>query len=302
MQRAILPRLCILNRKKRGIVYIARDCIPRQPFGFRRVSQDIDPILRDWPYRPDEVTVRLIDGDEGRRKIQLRLDLGVLQLEIDGRPDGRRIHDCDSWFEYHQRRQREHDAAHPDDAPYLLEPEDCAELLREGVQYYHRYICFWHLQRYELCARDTLRNLRLFAFVREHARNDRDKLQFDQWRPYVTMMHARAVATPLVELEQWDAAAGVLDAGIRGIERFLEDYDQSEKAQQVGELQFLRQWKEEIVSRIESPGDTEAETRTAAPTAITDRAAELRSKLKRAIIEERYEDAARLRDEIDHLK
>ncbi len=71
---------------------------------------------------------------------------------------------------YHQRRQSEHDAANPDGAPYLLEPEDCAELLREGVQYYHRYMCFWHLGFYELCARDTERNLRLFAFVREHAR------------------------------------------------------------------------------------------------------------------------------------
>ena len=171
-------------------------------------------------------------------------------MEFDGRPDGRRIHDEESWFAYHQRRQRDHDAANPDGAPYLLEPEDCAELLREGVQYYHRYICFWHLEHYELCARDTERNLRLFAFVREHARDERDKLRFDQWRPYVTMMHARAVATPLVELEQWDAAAGVLDAGIRGIERFLEEYNQAGRASQVGELTFLRRWKEEILTKI----------------------------------------------------
>ena len=134
----------------------------------------------------------------------------------------------------------------------LLEPEDCAELLREGVQYYHRYVCFWHLGFYELCARDTERNLRLFAFVRGHARHDRDKLRFDQWRPYVTMMHARAVATPLVELEQWDAAAGVLDAGIRGIERFLEEYNQVEQAPKVGELVFLRRWKEEIAAKIKA--------------------------------------------------
>src|SRR5262245_41867385 len=182
----------------------------------------------------------MVDGSDGRRKIQLRLDLGLLQMEIDGRPDGRRIHDADSWLEYHQRRQREHDAANPDGLPYLLEPEDCGELLREGVQFYHRYVCFWHLGSYELCARDTERNLRLFRCVREHARNDRDKLRFDQWRPYVTMMHARAVATPLVELEQWDAAVGVVDAGIRGIELFLEEYNQVQRASEVGELTFLR--------------------------------------------------------------
>jgi hypothetical protein len=268
------------------------------------VSFDIDPILRDWQYRPDEITVRVIEGEDSRRKIQLRLDLGVLQMEFDGRPDGRRIHDEESWFAYHQKRQRDHDSANPDAAPYLLEPEDCAELLREGVQYYHRYICFWHLGHYELCARDTERNLRLFAFVRGHARDDRDKLRFDQWRPYVTMMHARAVATPLVELEQWDAAAGVLDAGIRGIERFLEEYGQSEQASRVGELTFLRQWKEEIQSKIAGEAASAAgETAVAPPQSATvDRAADLRAQIESAIAEERYEDAALLRDELRRLE
>jgi hypothetical protein len=173
------------------------------------------------------------------------------------------------------------------------------------VQYYHRYVCYWHLGYYELCARDTERNLRLFAFVRGHARHDRDKLRFDQWRPYVTMMHARAVATPLVELEQWDAAAGVLDAGIRGIERFLEEYNQVEQASKVGELVFLRRWKEEITAKIkardgEAPDTTES-TATLTPPPV-DRAAELRAKIELAIVEERYEEAARFRDELRQLE
>ena len=265
------------------------------------MSLDINPILRDWPFRPDDITVRVVDGDDGARKIQLRLDLGLLQMEFDGRPDGRRIHDEESWLAYHQRRQKEHDAANPDAAPYLLEPEDCVELLREGVQFYHRYICFWQLGFYELCARDTERNLRLFAFVREHARDERDKLRFDQWRPYVTMMHARAVATPLVELEQWDAAANVLDAGIRRIESFLREYDQEGRAEEVGELVFLQRWKEEILSKIDS--DRVGQDDTVTPgTGPVDRAADLRAQLQMAIVEERYEEAAMIRDELKRLE
>jgi hypothetical protein len=244
----------------------------------------------------------VIEGEDGTRKIQLRLDLGILQMEFDGRPDGRQIHDTNSWLEYHKRRQKDHDAANPDGAPYLLEPEDCAELLREGVQYYHRYVCFWHLGFYELCARDTERNLRLFAFVRGHARHDRDKLRFDQWRPYVTMMHARAVATPLVELEQWDAAAGVVDAGIRGIERFLEEYNQVEQAPKVGELVFLRRWKEEITAKIKArDGEAPEVPNTLTPDPV-DRAADLRAKIELAIVEERYEEAAMIRDELRRLE
>lgn len=266
------------------------------------MSLDISSILSDWPFLPDDITARVIEGDDGRRRIQLRLDLGILQMEFDGRPDGRRIHDTQSWLEYHQRRQRDHDAANPDGAPYLLEPEDCAELLREGVQFYHRYVCFWHLGFYELCARDTERNLRLFAFVRGHARHDRDKLRFDQWRPFVTMMHARAVATPLIELEQWDAAERVLDAGIRGIERFLEDYNQADQAPKVGELTFLRRWKEEIIAKIKEQNGEAGETvATVEPTTV-DRIAELRAEISAAVDEERYEDAARLRDELRNLE
>jgi hypothetical protein len=186
----------------------------------------------------------------------------------------------------------------------VLEPEDCAELLREGVQYYHRYVCFWHLGHYELCARDTERNLRLFAFVRGHARHDRDKLRFDQWRPYVTMMHARAVATPLVELEQWDAAERVLDAGIRGIERFLEEYNQVHQAAKVGELTFLRRWKEEIAAKIKmlTHETAEVDAPTATAPAPIDRAAELRAEIESAVAEERYEEAALLRDELRQLE
>jgi hypothetical protein len=251
------------------------------------VSWDIEPILRDWPYRPDEITVRVIETDEGHRKIQLRLDLGVLQMEFDGRPDGRRIHDTASWFEYHQRRQRDHDTAHPDGAPYLLEPEDCGELLREGVQYYHRYLSFWHLERYELCARDTSRNLKLFAFVREFAAKDQDRLVFDQYRPYVTMMHTKAVATPLVELRQFEAAIQVIDAGIAGIRQFLEEYDQLDRAERCGELTHLERWREQLTSN-----------KPALPPPPPDPIDQLRVDLQQAIAEERFEEAARLRDEL----
>jgi hypothetical protein len=115
------------------------------------------------------------------------------------------------------------------------------------------------------------------------------------------MMHARAVATPLVELEQWDAAAGVVDAGIRGIERFLEEYNQVQRAAEVGELTFLRKWKEEIQSKIQPHSETavEAPPETAAPP--TDRAVELRAQIDLAIAEERYEDAAILRDELKQI-
>ncbi len=129
------------------------------------VSKDLTSILDGWQHEPDRFSVRIVPGDDGRDKIQVRLDLGILQMEIDGRPDGQQPEGLESWFDVFRTRQREHDTANPDGASFQLSPDDCQLLLREGVQYYHRYLSFWHLERYELCARDTSRNLKLFAFV-----------------------------------------------------------------------------------------------------------------------------------------
>ena len=251
------------------------------------MSQDLTPILDGWPHDPDRFAVRIVPGEDGRDKIQVRLDLGILQMEIDGRPDGQRPDGQESWFDIFRQRQQSHDAANPDGASFQLSPDDCQLLVREGVQYYHRYLAFWHLERYELCARDTSRNLKLFAFVREFAAKDQDRLSFDQYRPYVTMMHAKAVATPLLELEQFDAAIQVIDAGIASIERFLSDYGQTDRAERCGELTHLQSWREQIVAR-----------KPALPAPPPDPIDQLRADLQQAIAEENFEEAARLRDEL----
>ena len=196
---------------------------------------------------------------------------------------------CASWLDFFERQLEKHKADEPDDgSPFLLESEDCQRLLREGVQYYHRYVSFWHLERYELCARDTNRNLRLFAFVREHARHKKDKLQFDQWRPYVTMMHARAVATPLLGLRDYQAALGAIDAAIDGIHSFLREYNQMHNADDCSELEYLVRWREEIAAKTSD----EPSERPYNPLS------RLQAELELAVSEERFEDAARLRDTI----
>ncbi len=258
------------------------------------MTLDISAALNDWEFDPEGVAVRTITGDDGRERIQLRLDLGVLQMEINGRPDGKTIQGSESWLDLHSDRQHQHDEANPDGAPYQLQPEDCAELMREGVQYYHRYVSFWSLRRFELCARDTERNLRLFRFVREHARLERDKMQFDQWRPYVIMMHSRAVATPLVELEEYDAALSVIDNGIERVEQFLADYGRQDKADKINELIYLKRWRNEIASLTEESSESEPP----APDPIE----LLREQLSEAIAGERYEEAAGLRDELHRLE
>lgn len=245
--------------------------------------------------------VRSIMGEDGLEKIQLRLDLGLLQMEVDGRPDGLQIHGHVSWLEFYLSQQKTYELAHPDGPPFSLDEKACQALLREGVQYYHRYLSFWNLRRFELCARDTKRNLQLFAFVRKFATSEQDKLQFDQWRPYVIMMHTRAVAMPLVEMKLFDAALPAIDAGIAGIEEFLREYDQESRIDSVRELLFLKRWREELVGSQENSPKRDF-TDSFAPQVKEDPLSHLKAALQAAIEEEHYEEAARLRDEIQRLK
>lgn len=257
------------------------------------MSRDISQILKDWDFVPDDVTVRLVHGDDGKEKVQVRVDLGLLQMEIDGRPDGTRPEGHESWLDYYEACARQQEAAQPDAPRLVLGEEECARLWREAVQYYHRYLGLWHLERFDLCARDTARNLRAFAFVRAHAEHDRFKLQFDQWRPYVTMMNTRARATPLVREGHLPQALEIVEAGIGAIRDFLDEYGQSPRAAECVELVNLEQWHEELLrEQRQMPPDSQDKA---------DLSAHLRRQLNEAVAREDFEEAARLRDQIRRL-
>src|SRR5207248_1357398 len=153
------------------------------------MSLDLNTILKDWPHEPGAIKVRKIIGLDGREKLQLRIDLGVLQMEMSGRPDGVRPHGCESLLAYHQLK-----AAHAvgRGENYELTTEQCAELQQEGIQYYHRYLSLFQINDFAGVVRDTQRNLDLFTFVTEHT--DREELSWtlQQFRPYVLMMNTRA--------------------------------------------------------------------------------------------------------------
>ena len=255
------------------------------------MSDDISHILDDWQFNPDQPIVRIIRGSDGKDKVQMRVDMGILQMEVAGRPDGQRPHGCESLLDWLESQQRAYESSHPDSAPFLLDEDACAQLWREGVQYYHRYLAFWVLKIYELCARDTARSLRLFNFVRDHAPEDQIKMHFEQWRPYVIMMHTRAVATPLVDADRISKALEAIDSGIEQIQEFLDYYDLNERQQPCQELQNLEHWRDEILADKELAADLEPQTRIEL----------LRRQLRGAIELEEFEQAARLRDEIRRL-
>lgn len=255
------------------------------------MSLDFGELLRDWPYDPREPQLRIVRGADGLDQLQVRLELGLLQMQLEGRPDGQRPHDCDSWLTWFQRQRAAEEAAQPDRAPPLLDSADCQHFLREIGQYGYRARCFWQLKRFELCARDTRRNLSSLRFVQELSRHAHDRALFvPHWIPTL-FLHAKAVATPLAELGQWDAALAALSAGIAGIERHLAEHEMPSGERECLELSELRALHEQVQQRSKQP-------RTFREARLT----RLEEELAAAISAEQYEEAARLRDTIAQLR
>lgn len=63
------------------------------------MSLDLTSILDGWPYEPGHLNVRLIEGDDGEPRVQIRLDLGILQMRTEGRPDGHQPDGFDTLLE-----------------------------------------------------------------------------------------------------------------------------------------------------------------------------------------------------------
>jgi len=240
---------------------------------------DIQHILDDWLYEQGQVTVRRIRGADGRDKVQLRLDLGLLQMETEGRPDGQRPHGFDSLLDYYEHQLDEHRGAHGTDAGFELDERACELLRAEGLMYYYRYLAMFVLEEYGAVERDTKRNLSLFDFCSTYATEESDRYVMEQYRPYVLMMISRSRAHIALGDNRPKAAMAAVQEGIDAIRDFYRRFGQENLFDASGEVAILNGLTKEIEPRI--PADP---------------LQKLNTELTRAVAEERYEEAAHLRD------
>lgn len=243
------------------------------------MSLDLNTVLREWPHEPGMIKVRRIAGLDGRDKIQLRIDLGVLQMEVTGRPDGQRPHGCESLLVYHQHRA---ELAEASGDTYQLTTEECSELQQEGIQYYHRYVSLFQLSDYAGVIRDTQRNLDLFSFVDDHTERDEIVWNFQQFRPYVLMMNTRAKASILLSEGKFAAAIREIEDGRDAIVEFFQLSNFPELASKSSEIAFLEEWLQEVSSKrpLSKLEVMQREMETAIASEFYERAAELRDAIR----------------------
>ncbi len=249
------------------------------------MSLDINDILNEWLYESGKVTVRKISGADGREKIQLRLDLGLLQMEITGRPDGKRPYGCESLLDYYEQQLEQFKKERGNDKGFELDEQACERLRSEAMMYYHRYLAEFVLEDYKAVEHDTMRNLRLMDFCNAYAGEVSDRYILEQYRPYVLMMCIRARAQAALANSRPKKALEAVKNGVEQIKEFYQRFDQEKLAEGSAELAILNALSKEIESGIP-----------------VDPLTKLRRQLHNAVESEHYEEAARLRDQIGKVK
>lgn len=235
--------------------------------------QHLDQFLQDWPYEFGEVTARCIAGSDGRRVIQLRIDLGVLQMETTGRPDGRRPDGADTYYD------RLIGLAFEEGESFELDDDRCVEIDREFVQFYHRRLAWLALREFEHAVRDADHTLALMDFSSAHAPDEEWADMHEQYRPFVLFHRTQAAALRELELNRPEHAVAALNEGLGKMRQVFARHDLLEDFED-----------DELVVKLVDMKETLSEQH--------DLEAPLSQQLAEAIAEEQYELAAEIRDRI----
>jgi len=234
---------------------------------------DIDHIFEDWPHQPGVVSARLVRAHDGRDVLQMRIELGVLQMEVDGRPDGEQPSGHKTLLDAVMA-----EAAAVGEA-FVLQEDQCFELDREFLQFYHRRICWLALREFERAIVDADHTLAMMDFGAAHSPDPQWTLLHEQYRPFVLFHRTQAAALLRLQTSTPERAVEEINAGLSRIHEVfegLEAQEQFEEDELVGQLLHLK-----VSLREEYHlGRTLAE------------------QLSDAIAAEEYERAARLRDQI----
>lgn len=249
------------------------------------MSEDINRILDEWPYEPGTIQARIIQNTRGETKLQMRVDLGILQMDLDGRPDGQQPFGYASYFEYLKSLLEEYREENKTAFGFSLTSEECSALREEALQYYYRYLCFFQLEDFRRVERDTGRNLALFDFIREFAAEEDDRAALEVYRPYVLMVNAQSRARSSLSEGDHEKALEQIFLGIDRIRRVFASAGREHAAEESGEVTVLKQLADEIAQNIP-------------PEPVQ----ELRERMRRAAQREDFELAARLRDKIRVLQ
>jgi hypothetical protein len=234
--------------------------------------QGLDAILKNWHFDPHSLSVRLVKGSDGRDVIQMRVDLGVLQMETNGRPDGGEFDGCKTFLDALLEQEKE-------EPEFVMSEKQCFEADREFVQFYHRRISWLRLEHYHRAVEDADHTLALMDVCRDHSPEEEWTMSHEQYRPFVLFHRTQAAALASLDDSSPEIAVKEINQGLEAIRAVFEEHEALDEFESDEMVQQLVKLRESIRDEYEV-GDS------------------LQERLAAAVRDEQYELAAKLRDEL----
>ena len=249
------------------------------------MRRDIDEAIQGWAYDPEpgDIMAREVRARDGRMVLQIRVDLGLLQLEVEGRPDGLRPHNFATYLDFLRHRAAARGLAPGGKAPsWLMEAVHCVESDREFMQFYHRRVAWLSLQRYDQALKDAEHTLALMDFVGRHSPTTEYITSHERFRGLVLFHRTQALAALALGRRKPEEAVDAVQDGITSLTAH-------------GEIMTSDRDVEDSVNDplVEQLRVLENEIRKNFAVAKT-----LKEQLEEAVVAEEYERAARIRDQI----
>ncbi|MCA9243196.1 MAG: UvrB/UvrC motif-containing protein [Phycisphaerales bacterium] len=246
------------------------------------MSLDLSEYIDGWDCPRDHIAARLITGRDGSTYAQMRVDLGVLQMALNGRPDGERYHGLPTALDFVQHEMR---VSHDLDASHWR------ELHRELQQFNYRRLALSRLADEALERRDNDLAKSLIAgaisdiegclsAINLLERQSRERPPEFNLAPTFVFNRARLRSRLAALDERIDEAIEEAEAGARSLEQMLHNLGvDGESVEEDAGVMFLRKTASDLRAKHQIQ-------RT------------LQEQLSEAIDNDDFEAAARLRDEM----
>jgi hypothetical protein len=245
---------------------------------------DLTDILKDWEYEEDD-NVRFLQAVDGRDLMQIRQPLGIEQYDLDGRPDGLKPAGEESFLNVYLKKEQ---ASAATGKVLIIEDEDFLKLRDEGVLYYYRYLALFQVGHYDRVARDTEHNLKISKLLERCYKNDSQN-ELLQYRPYIRRLNAISKAMIHLADDETAMAMKELEKGRDEIEALSPVSTPIFEFEKIRSLEHLSQ----VISQVRN-----ADSEVQGPLGFKERLGE---ELHKAVDNEDYERAARIRDRLNRL-
>ncbi len=244
-------------------------------------SNDLTPFLKNWRWQLGVFGARTLSGHDGRLLIQVRLELGIIQMEADGRPDGI----VSDGFATVLDRVRSN-LAMPGDAGdgARLGADDASDLCGELLLFRQRSMACAVLELWSRVRRDALHNIEILDVLWTRGVDNAERARHELLRANEIQMQTRAEVAMAIVAGRKSEAGIVIDRGLDALKKSFGRAGLQEQFERSIEAQSLRGLRESLTLKLPASQRLELEQRMLV-----------------AIGAENFELAAILRDELRQM-